>query len=103
MSWETVHNTVRFMIHEIKAQIDDNVTGHKENDNKIHFHFPPGADLRKIKDIEIDRQTEDLIVAGVMEELKSKRPLIVSMDEKDLLQILGNATAASMCEIAKTK
>lgn len=102
MSWENVHKMVKFMIPEIKEQIDENHIGNKITDNKIHFNFPPGADLHKVKNIDIDQQTENLIVAKVIEELKSKRSLIVSLAEEDLLQLVGDSTAAAMCEIAAT-
>jgi len=100
VSWENVHKMVKFMIPEVKEQIDENNLGNKITDNKIHFNFPPGADLQKVKNIDIDHQTEDLIVAKVIEELKSKRSLIVSLAEEDLLQLVGDSTAASMCEMA---
>ncbi len=100
MSWENVHKTVKFMIPEIKEQIDENHIGNKITNNKIHFNFPPGADLQKVKNIDIDHQTEDLIVAKVIEKLKSKSSLIVSLAEEDLLQLVGDSTAASMCEMA---
>jgi hypothetical protein len=99
VSWENVHKMVKFMIPEIKEQIDENEIGHKK-DNKMYFNFPPGADLQKVKNIDIDHQTEDLIVEKVLEELKSKRALIVSLEEEDLLQFVGDATAAAMGEIA---
>ena len=88
------------MIPEIKAQIEENDISTEGNNNKLHFNFPPGTDLQKVKNIDIDHQTEDLIVAKVIEELKSKRSLIVSLAEEDLLQLVGDSTAASMCEIA---
>ena len=90
------------MIPEIKEQIAENDVGNKITGNKIHFNFPSGADLQKVKNIDIDHQTEDLIVAMVIEELKSKRSLIVSMKEEDLLQLVGDSTAAAMCEMAAT-
>jgi len=101
MSWENVHNTVSFMISEIKAQIDQNDIGQEENDNKMDFHFLPGTDIQKLKEIEIDQSTEGRIVAKVIEELNSKRSLIVALDAKDLLQFIGDATAASMSAIAE--
>ena len=101
MSWENVHNTVRFMISEIKEQIDPNNIGHEENEDKMVFHFPPGADIQKLKEIKIDRSAEDRIVSKVLEELNGKRALIVALGEKDLLQLIGDATAASMSAIAE--
>ncbi|MEE9910419.1 MAG: hypothetical protein K4571_01745 [Deltaproteobacteria bacterium] len=100
MSWENVHTTVRYMISEIKEHIDQNAIGREENDDKMTFHFPCGADLQKLKELEIDRSTEDRIIAKVLEELNSKRSLIVSLDQKELLQAIGDATAASMSAIA---
>ncbi len=102
MSWENVHKMVKFMIPEIKEQIDESNIDNKITDNKIHFNFPPGADLQKIKNVDIDHQTEDLIVAKVIEELKRKRSLIVSLAEADLLQLVGDSTAAAMYEMAAT-
>ena len=101
MSWENVHTTVKYMISEIKAHIDQNDIGGEENDNKMNFHLPPGADIQKLKEIEIDRSTEDKIIAKVLEELNSKRSLIVALDQKELLQVIGDATAASMSAIAE--
>jgi len=101
MSWENVHTTVRFMISEIKEHIDQNNVGREENDHKMNFHLPDGADMQKLKELEIDRSNEDRIVAKVLEELNSKRSLIVSLDQKDLLQVIGDATAASMIAIAE--
>lgn len=100
MSWENVHRMVQFMIPEIKEQIAENDSCNKKDDNKMHFNFPPGADLQKVKTIDIDRQAEGLIVEKVIEELKSKRPLIVSMPEEELTQLVGDATAAAMCGMA---
>jgi hypothetical protein len=100
VSWENVHRTVKFMIPEIKEQMAVDDIGSKEHDHKIHFNFPPGADLQKVKNLDIDHQAEDLIVAKVSEKLKNKRALIVSMAEEDLLQLVGDSTAAAMCEIA---
>jgi hypothetical protein len=100
VSWENVHKMVKFMIPEIKEQIAEDVIRHEGNNTKIHFNFPPGTDLQKIKNFDFDHHTEDLIVKQVIEKLKSKRSLIVSMEEEDLLQIVGDFTAASMSEIA---
>lgn len=100
MSWENVHTTVRYMISEIKAHINQNNIGRAENDDKMNFNFPPGADIQKLKEIEIDRATEDRIIAKVIEELNSKRSLIVALDQKELLQVIGDATAAAMSSIA---
>jgi hypothetical protein len=88
------------MISEIKAHINQNNIGREENDDKMNFNFPPGADIQKLKEIEIDRSTEDRIIAKVIEELNSKRSLIVSLDQKELLQVIGDATAAAMSSIA---
>jgi len=101
MSWENVHTTVRFMIAEIKAHIDQNHIDQEENDHKMNFHFPDGADIQKLKELEIDRSIEDRIIAKVLEELNSKRSLIVSLDQTDLMQVIGDATAASMMAIAE--
>lgn len=101
MSWEKVHNTVSFMISEIKAQIDEKDIGQEENDNKIVFHFLPGTDIQKLKEIEIDQSTEDRIVTKVMEELNGKRSLIIALEAKDLLQLIGDTTAAAMSAIAE--
>jgi len=100
MSWENVHTTVRYMISEIKAQIDPNTIGEGQNDDKMNFHFPPGADIQKLREMEIDRAFEDRILAKVMEELNAKKSLIVSLDQKELLQFIGDTTAASMSAIA---
>jgi hypothetical protein len=99
VSWENVHKMVKFMIPEIKEQIETNVICNEGEYTKIHFNFPPGTDLQKVKNIDIDHQTEDLIVAQVIEKLNGKRSLIVSMEEQDLLQTVGDFTAASMSEI----
>src|SRR5512145_2685116 len=101
MSWENVHTTVRYMISEIKAHIDQNNIGEAENSDKMTFHFPRRADLQKLKELEINPSIEDRIIAKVMEELNSKRALIVSLDQKDLMQVVGDATAASMSAIAE--
>ncbi len=101
MSWENVHTTVRFMILEIKAHLDQNHMDREEDDHKMSFHFPPGADMQKLKELEIDRSTEDRIVAKVLEALKSKGSLLVSLDQKELMQVVGDATAASMIAIAE--
>lgn len=100
MSWENLHTTVRFMISEIKAHLDQNNI-EEGNDDQMNFHFPPGADLQKLKEIEIDRSAIDRIAAQVLAELNSKRSLIVSLDQKELLQVIGDATAASMIAIAE--
>ncbi|MRR14891.1 MAG: hypothetical protein EG826_00385 [Deltaproteobacteria bacterium] len=100
MSWENVHTTVRYMIAEIKAHIKQNHIAPEEDDQKMNFHFPPGADMQKLGELAIDRSVEDRIVAKVLEELNSKRSLIVSLDQKELLQLVGDATAASMTAIA---
>lgn len=100
MSWENVHTTVRYMISEIKAHINQNTIDPEEDDHKMNFHFPPGADLQKLKELAIDHSIEDRIVANVLEELNSKRSLIVALDQKELLQLIGDATAASMMAIA---
>ncbi len=96
MSWENVHTTVRYIISEIKAHIDQSNIGQKENEDRMNFHFPPGADIQKLKELVIDRSAEDRIIAKVMEELKSKRSLIVALDQKEMLQVIGDATAAAM-------
>ena len=101
MSWENVHTTVRYMISEIKEHIDQNNIGQEQNADKMNFHFPPGTDMQKLKEIEIDRSIEDRIIAKVVEELNSKRSLIVSLDQKELLQFVGDATAAAMSAIAE--
>jgi trehalose-6-phosphate synthase len=89
------------MISEIKAHIEQNNIGREEDDQKMNFNFPVGADLQALKGLAIDRSTEDRIIAKVLEELDSKRSLIVSLDQKDLLQVVGDATAASMIAIAE--